>query len=200
MNNLVHVKTPIHDFFLQSTGRAWIYHKKYKRFVEIHWHKDNAGYFVATINNKPVRQHCILAQIFIPNPNSLPQVDHIDRNRLNNSLDNLRWVDLKVQANNKQIVIDAHKRYNCTTETYHKAYYENEDNFQRRRLKNTEYRNKQREKGLVYLKRNGKMCWCDPSERKFVKKDHTGMFRTVRRINGVRKNVWLPRKQEGSSI
>ena len=36
--------------------------------------------------------HRLIALYFIPNPLNLSCVDHIDRNRLNNSLDNLRWV------------------------------------------------------------------------------------------------------------
>lgn len=37
--------------------------------------------------------HRLLATHFIPNPNGKRYVDHIDRNRLNNDLSNLRWVD-----------------------------------------------------------------------------------------------------------
>ena len=36
--------------------------------------------------------HRILAECFIPNPEALSDVDHIDGNRQNNRLDNLRWV------------------------------------------------------------------------------------------------------------
>ncbi len=36
--------------------------------------------------------HRLLALTFIPNPKNLPEVDHRDRNKLNNDLDNLRWV------------------------------------------------------------------------------------------------------------
>lgn len=52
------------------------------------------------------KQHCysihrLVALTFIPNPNNLPQIDHIDRNKLNNNVYNLRWVDAKTNANNK---------------------------------------------------------------------------------------------------
>lgn len=36
--------------------------------------------------------HRVIAETFIPNPNGLPCVDHIDADRHNNRVDNLRWV------------------------------------------------------------------------------------------------------------
>lgn len=39
--------------------------------------------------------HRIVAELFVPNPEGMPQVDHIDGNRTNNSADNLRWVSAK---------------------------------------------------------------------------------------------------------
>lgn len=38
-----------------------------------------------------VRVHSALASLFIPNPNNYKYVNHIDSNKLNNSLDNLEW-------------------------------------------------------------------------------------------------------------
>ena len=44
--------------------------------------------------------HRLVAEAFIPNPNNLPCIDHIDRNYLNNSADNLRWCTQKENMNN----------------------------------------------------------------------------------------------------
>tara|TARA_R110000868_G_C10829867_1_gene759295 strand:+ start:532 stop:1074 length:543 start_codon:yes stop_codon:yes gene_type:complete len=36
--------------------------------------------------------HRLVAETFIENPNNLPEIDHIDRNKKNNHLSNLRWI------------------------------------------------------------------------------------------------------------
>ena len=53
--------------------------------------------------------HRILARHFIPNPDNLPQVDHIDRNKTNNSIENLRWVSSS--DNNRNRTMRPYGRY-----------------------------------------------------------------------------------------
>ena len=45
-----------------------------------------------------VRIHKLVAETFINNPDNLPQIDHIDNDKLNNDITNLRWVTNQVNT------------------------------------------------------------------------------------------------------
>lgn len=54
------------------------------------------GYLMVCLSKNgtsvPELIHRLVANTFIPNPNNLPQVNHIDEDKLNNSVTNLEWV------------------------------------------------------------------------------------------------------------
>lgn len=52
---------------------------------------NDSGYRLVSILGKQERVHRILATLFIPNTYNHPCVNHIDGDKLNNSIDNLEW-------------------------------------------------------------------------------------------------------------
>ncbi len=59
------------------------------------------GYIPKKINKKQYSVHVLMALTFVPNPEGLPTVDHIDRNTRNNHIWNLRWASHSQQQANK---------------------------------------------------------------------------------------------------
>ena len=64
---------------------------------------NRSGYIDIRLNGKTYRYHRILAKHFIPNPDDLPEIDHIDRDKTNNSLENLRWVNRSQNLKNRNV-------------------------------------------------------------------------------------------------
>ena len=58
---------------------------------------NNSGYLVVDLEVGPFRKlarvHRLVAQSFIPNPLNLPEVNHLDGNKLNPAKSNLEWSD-----------------------------------------------------------------------------------------------------------
>ena len=65
--------------------------------------RDKDGYLLVNLcKNGEIKQclvHRLVAQAFIPNPNNLPQVNHRDEDKTNNSVQNLEWCDQKYNIN-----------------------------------------------------------------------------------------------------
>lgn len=45
--------------------------------------------------------HRLIAEAFLPNPDNLPEVDHIDRDKSNNDISNLRWASISQNRINR---------------------------------------------------------------------------------------------------
>ena len=69
---------------------------------------DKYGYATVRLQDKdtPTKQkmfvHRLVASVFLLNPNNNPTVDHINRNKLDNHVDNLRWASRSEQAQNRE--------------------------------------------------------------------------------------------------
>lgn len=152
MITLKHIKNERIDCFVHLDGRVYTYHSTWKKFILHKTYLDADGYIRLSIQGKNIGLHQILAMAFIDNPNNFPTVDHIDRNKTNNALDNLRWASIKIQNQNKE---------------HHKL----DPDIKRANAINRGkiYRKSKREKGLCYLKRNGKWNWYDKAERHWTR-------------------------------
>mgnify|MGYP001038722155 FL=1 len=62
---------------------------------------DGYGYIRLRLNLKHHMKHVLIAKQFLPNPNNLPEVDHINRNRADYHLENLRWTSKSTNNRNK---------------------------------------------------------------------------------------------------
>lgn len=74
------------SFIFYSDGN--VYSKTLNRFLK---KSISTGYEKIHIRNKSFKVSRIVAFHFIPNPNKLPQVNHIDGNKMNNNYWNLEW-------------------------------------------------------------------------------------------------------------
>ena len=67
------------------------------------------------VNNKTknCKVHRLIAQAFIPNPENKPTVNHIDRNRSNNSISNLEWATISEQNYHSAKIMSPNRPYLC---------------------------------------------------------------------------------------
>lgn len=108
---------------------TWNGHKYIKREEVISKISDKNKYKHIALNKdgktKSTSVHRLVALHFIPNPHNKPMVDHIDGNKGNNRVDNLRWVTNQENVKN-QITLKKQKisvvAYN--RETGEKIYFE----------------------------------------------------------------------------
>lgn len=85
---------------ITSCGRVWSF--KTNRFLKPA--KDEKEYFYVHLSNgrqqsKIVRVHKLVALAYIPNPDNLETVDHIDENKEHNYINNLRWMTREENKN-----------------------------------------------------------------------------------------------------
>jgi hypothetical protein len=82
---------------INKNGDVW--NCKSNSFLKTHFDKD--GYKIVSLKGGK-KLHRLLGINFIPNPNNYPLIDHIDRNKINNNLENLRWTTKKINCLNRK--------------------------------------------------------------------------------------------------
>lgn len=84
----------IPGYEISNKGRLFTT-KYFKKRKEISPTIKANGYLDVKLSNNGIKHHeyihRLVAKAFIPNPNNLPEVNHIDGNKRNNNVDNLEW-------------------------------------------------------------------------------------------------------------
>ena len=92
---------------ITSCGKVWSYRRK--RFLK--YGVNRKGYLYVVLckdgKTKTYTIHRLVAEAYIPNPDNLPQVDHIDNDKTHNYVNNLQWITNKNncrKSNNKPVL------------------------------------------------------------------------------------------------
>ena len=95
------------DYLIYEDGRVWAKKTKGRKEGFKKSTPSRDGYHITSLTNqygpKTFRIHRLIAIHYIPNPNNLSFVDHIDRNPLNNNISNLRWVTSSENNQNRGV-------------------------------------------------------------------------------------------------
>lgn len=100
LSGKVALKHPVIGILVRNDGAVFnIYHHKSRWSFGT---KDNFnGYNRIKINGKLYLVHRLVAETFIENIENKPTVDHINRDRSDNMVENLRWATFTEQNNNR---------------------------------------------------------------------------------------------------
>lgn len=94
----------VRSYWKYCVGGGMVKSNQQQRILSLS--EDKNGYYkVGLRQNKRVAVHRLMAIAFIENPHNKPQVDHIDGNIKNNSLNNLRWATSRENILNSKLSI-----------------------------------------------------------------------------------------------
>lgn len=153
--------------------RSWYYGKRHLETPRIMKLKINKyGYLEVSLKHGTTIQsktiHRLVAKAFIPNPNSLPQINHVDGNKLNNRFDNLQW---------------------CTSQTNMRHAFEN-GLISKQRLSEGQKKRYANESEREKSRQVGKSVWTDDFRKKM--KDLTNSEDYKKRMSEIRKKQVPP--------
>lgn len=100
----IEVWRPIKDYsYYEVSSKGNVRNVKTKRVLKYGTNSD--GYYQLNLykngKSKTIKVHRLVAEAFIDNPDNKPSIDHIDCNKLNNKVENLRFATLKENQQNR---------------------------------------------------------------------------------------------------
>ena len=103
MNNEVWKDVKDYEGHYQVSNQGRVKSIKFRKEIIMKPERNKFGYLAIGLRkngeHKLFTVHRLVAQTFIPNPDNLPEVNHIDENKENNSVQNLEWCDRKYNHN-----------------------------------------------------------------------------------------------------
>lgn len=108
-------------YSVTTDGRVWSH--KNQCFLTPY---DARGYKIVRLytgngnEHKDMYVHRLVAEAYIPNPDNLPEVDHIDANKENNDMSNLQWItkenNIKKARSKKVYCVELDRVFNSQSE------------------------------------------------------------------------------------
>ncbi len=92
------IKRLAYDVVSQRNGTEYIMHKN-EMFVKLQNQKYQIVMLMVNGKQKAFYVHRLVAQAFIPNPDNLPEVNHINEDKYDNRVENLEWCTRKYNIN-----------------------------------------------------------------------------------------------------
>ena len=81
------------DYLITEEGD--VYSHKFRKLKKMKQQTNDDGYKTVDLRNNGIRKiykvHRLVTETYIPNPDNLPEVNHIDEDKTNNNVSNLEW-------------------------------------------------------------------------------------------------------------